>query len=318
MEETMNKDILENVQRGFNEALFEVKKQSPVILLCVGVAGFVATTVLACKATKKVDKVVEENKQKIEDAHKAVEAIEDVKSPEYKEAKKELTKDYISFGWEMTKLYGPSVVCGVASTACVFGSNDIMRRRNAEMAAAVTTVSAMFGKYRKNVVETFGADVDRDMRYGIKTKEITTTETLKNGKEKTKTEQVDVVLDEVGLSEFAIFFDESCKKFTQDPVFNKMFLEAKQKEANYKLVSHGYLFLNDVYEMLGHKKTKAGAVMGWLYRPDDPNHCGDNYVDFFTMDAVRNKRFEDGLETVALLDFNVDNTPIVYNIEFKD
>ena len=66
------------------------------------------------------------------------------------------------------------------------------------------------------------------------------------------------------------------------------------------------MFLNDVYEMLGIPKTKAGYVVGWIY---DKNHpVGDNEVDFgiFDMEREKNRDFVNGYERTILLDFNVD------------
>ena len=52
----------------------------------------------------------------------------------------------------------------------------------------------------------------------------------------------------------------------------------QQAYANKKLQAQGYLFLNDVLEMLGIQKTKAGQIVGWIYNEEAP--IGDNYVDF--------------------------------------
>ena len=86
-----------------------------------------------------------------------------------------------------------------------------------------------------------------------------------------------------------------------------MFLNAQQNYANDLLKSKGYLFLNDVYDMLGIPKTKAGQVVGWVYDPENPN-SGDNYVDFGIYDAYNEKArdFVNGYERTILLDFNVD------------
>ena len=85
-----------------------------------------------------------------------------------------------------------------------------------------------------------------------------------------------------------------------------MFLKQQQNYANEMLKSKGHLFLNEVYDMLGIPRTKAGQVVGWVY--DEKNPIGDNFVDFGLYDinreAVRN--FVNGYERTILLDFNVD------------
>ena len=106
------------------------------------------------------------------------------------------------------------------------------------------------------------------------------------------------------LSPYARFFDSSSAKHVSDSEVNLMFLKHVELHANNMLKHQGYLFLNDVYDMLGLPKTKAGQVVGWIYDEDNP--IGDNYVDLGiynegNMDFVNGKP-----EKCPLLDFNVD------------
>ena len=94
---------------------------------------------------------------------------------------------------------------------------------------------------------------------------------------------------------YSRFFNEECSGFERNGYCNLMFLKGQQELANLKLRTQRYLLLNEVYEMLGMKPTKAGAVVGWLY--DEKNPTGDNYVDFGIQDIV---------DQQILLDFNVD------------
>ena len=77
----------------------------------------------------------------------------------------------------------------------------------------------------------------------------------------------------------------------------------------------GHLFLNEVYDMIGLPRTKAGAVVGWLYpagRYDDLQLNG--FVDFGIFDMwsdAKRADFVNGYERSILLDFNVDGC--IYN-----
>ena len=64
--------------------------------------------------------------------------------------------------------------------------------------------------------------------------------------------------------------------------------------------------MNDVYEMIGIPKTKAGQIVGWIY--DEKNPVGDNFVDFGIYDVNNEAKrdFVNGYERSILLDFNVD------------
>ena len=107
-------------------------------------------------------------------------------------------------------------------------------------------------------------------------------------------------------SDYARFFDAASPNWQNDPEYNLMFLRAQQQYANDLLRAKGRLFLNDVYEMLGLEKSKAGQIVGWVYDRENPN--GDNFVDFgiYDMSKERVRAFVNGYETNILLDFNVD------------
>ena len=109
--------------------------------------------------------------------------------------------------------------------------------------------------------------------------------------------------EDISVSPYAAWFNETCVAWTNDATSNKFFLMHQQHYANEKLKARGYLFLNEVYEMLGIPRTKAGQVVGWIYDKDNP--VGDNFVDFGLLDT-RNTDFINGYEASVLLDFNPD------------
>lgn len=105
------------------------------------------------------------------------------------------------------------------------------------------------------------------------------------------------------VSQYARFFDEGSPAWSKDSEYNLMFLKQQQQYANDLLKKRGHIFLNEIYDMLGIPRTKAGAVVGWVY--DENNPIGDNYVSFGITDE-RNANFVNGYEKSVLLDFNVD------------
>lgn len=108
---------------------------------------------------------------------------------------------------------------------------------------------------------------------------------------------------EASVSQYARIFDDSCPAWNRDAEYNLLFLKEQQTFATDLLRSRGYLFLNEVYDMLGFPRSKAGQVVGWVY--DEKNPIGDNKVDFRIFDE-RNSLFVNGYERSVLLDFNVD------------
>ena len=135
--------------------------------------------------------------------------------------------------------------------------------------------------------------VEKEIRYGIKAEEVVETVTDEEGNETTVTETVKMMNPNL-YSDYARFFDESSPYWQKDPEYNLVFLKAQQQYANDLLRAKGRLFLNDVYDMLGIEKTKAGQIVGWVYDYDNP--VGDNFVDFgiYDMSKERVRAFVNG------------------------
>ena len=298
-------EIITHLTRTLNRTGLKIKKHSPEILLATGTVGVVASTVMACKATLKVEEIVDEAKDKLDMIHRV--SSDPTKAEQYpeKDSKKDLTIVYTQTAVKFIKLYGPSVTIGVASLACMIGSNRILNKRNAALAAAYAAVDKSFKEYRGRVIERFGKQMDRELRYNIKAQEIEETTVDENGKE-TVTKKTVEVMDPNNYSQYAIVFDDGNEGWDPDPERSKYFLIQQQNWANERLKSRGHLFLNEVYDMLGAKRTKAGAQVGWVY---DENNCeGDNFVDFgiFDTNSPKARDFVNGIEKVIVLDFNVD------------
>ena len=295
----------EKLMRTYKKCEGQVIKHSPEILAGVGVVGVIASTVMACKATTKLSDILEESKDQL-DQIKTV-AVDPAYADKYSEddAKKDTTITYVQTGVKVAKLYAPSVILCAGSLGCLLASNNILKKRNAALSAAYMTVDKSFKEYRKRVADRFGEEVEKEIRYNIKAKEVATVD--ENGNEVTETVKVmDGTDDPNTYSDYARFFDESCAAWQNDAEYNLTFLKAQQQYANDLLKSRGRLFLNEVYRMLGIDETKAGQVVGWVYNPDNPT--GDNFVDFgiYNMQRERVRAFVNGYEPNILLDFNVD------------
>ena len=304
----MNKtDIKNTVIKTFHRVSFKIKKHSPEILLVTGIAGVVTSAVMACKATTKVSEILDEAKETIDIVHEGIKKGS-IKGIEYTEetGKKTLAITYIQTGVKLAKLYGPSVLLGGTSIGCILASNNIIRKRNVALSAAYTAIDQSFKGYRSRVIERFGENLDRELRYNIKTEEVKETVVdEETGKKKTVKTTVSVI-DPNTYSDYAKFFDEYCAGWTKDPEYNLMFLKQQQNYANELLRSRGHLFLNEVYDMLGIDRTKAGQIVGWVY--DEEHPVGDNFVDFgiYVLDNEKARDFVNGRERSILLDFNVD------------
>lgn len=300
----MNTNSIVNAVHKFG---FKIKKRSPEILAVAGTVGIGVSGFMACRATLKLNDILEETKGTVETIHKVAE--DETYSDRYTEedAQKDLVITYTQTGVKIAKLYAPSVILGVLSVGCLLTSNNILRKRNVALAAAYTAVDKSFKEYRSRVVDRFGEAVDRELKYNLKSKKITETVVdEETGKEKKEKKTVEVIEgDASDYSPYARFFDEASRRWEKNAGYNMMFLHSAQEYMNHRLKAYGHLFLNEVYDYLDIPRTQAGNHVGWMY--DENNQIGDPYVDFNIFNANRPaaRDFVNGYENVILLDFNV-------------
>lgn len=310
--------ILTNLNRQMHKVGLSIKKHSPEILVGAGVVGVVASAVMACRATTKLHDILESTKENVDLIHAAVENPEELglsEGQEYTEedGKKDLAIVYAQTGLKLVKLYAPSVILGVASITSILAGNNILRKRNVALAAAYATVDSTFKEYRDRVVERFGNELDRELRYNIKAVEVEEPATDEQGNETTVKRVVNTA--ELNTeSDYARFYDDGCRGWVKDSEANLHFLRQQEHYANIRLREKGYLFLNEVYEMLGIPLTRAGHQVGWIY--DEKHPYGDNAVSFgiYNVNDDRKRAFVNGYERSILLDFNVDGP--IYDLVF--
>jgi hypothetical protein len=156
--------------------------------------------------------------------------------------------------------------------------------------AAYAATQKAFDEYRLRVKDALGEEKERDIRHSI-----TLQDTVDENGKKVKVN----VADPTTWSMYAVFFDEYSRNWQKNPELNRVYIQAQQEYANHLLHARGHVFLNEVYDMLGVPRRKAGQVVGWALGN------GDNYIDFGIFEA-RNADFVNGWERSILLDFNVD------------
>ncbi len=293
-----------------------LKKHSPIILTVVGITGIITSTVLACRATLKVEGPLKDYEEK---KNKIAEGLE-LKVENYTE--KDAGQDLFTAKTQMVvgvaKLYAPAIIIGTFSIGCLVGSYTIMRKRNIGLIAAYKAIEKGFSEYRGRVIDELGAEKDREFKYGVTKVERTTID--ENG---VKTNETFNVVNSNDISDYAKMYNKDCKGWSESPEYNRTFLKCQQNYANDLLNSRGHVFLNEIYDMLGIPRTKAGAVVGWVKE----NANGDGFIDFGVFetgsaeyreprvcDTLGEERedFINGYRKSILLDFNVDG--IVYDL----
>jgi Family of unknown function (DUF6353) len=287
------------VSRKLAQQALKHRKNAPKLLFGAGIAGTTASTVLACRATLRLEEIVNKTQVDLQVASELVQTHPD----QYTEhdRKSDVAKIYLRGAGNIAQLYAPAVLLGVASVGCLTKSHNMLQERNLALTAAYAAVDEAFKKYRTKVVEKYGEDEDRYFRYAHEEVVVTDEET---GREVTRIR----VNNEEGHSQYARFFDELCTEWSKEAEYNFTFLRQKQNWMNDLLKMRGYVFLNQVYEELGLAPTSAGSVVGWLL---DGN--GDSYIDFglFRTEDESVIDFVNGRNNSVLLDFNVDG--VIYD-----
>lgn len=294
------------LSRKLIEQSMVVRKHSPEILFAAGVVSMVGSTVLACRATLKLEEVMHDVAAEKNQAHQVKALVDNDEVPEgttYTDD--EMTNDIriikVRGMVKVVKLYAPAVILGGVGILCLTKSHTILKERNAALTAAYIAIDTAFKRYREKVVERYGEETDRELRFDSEVVDIIDEETGKI------TSEVRVSPGEV--SGYARWFDESCSSWNPPPydTHNYLFLRNQQNWANDMLKARGHLFLNEAYSMVGLSHTSAGAIVGWVY--DRDNDRGDNYVDFGCWDRETGEAapfFNNGRDGAILLDFNVD------------
>lgn len=285
---------------GFTDKLgrpmLKLRKVSPQIMFAAGIAGVMGGTVLACRATLRLDETLEkatDREVKIQKlTHDEAEGFEaDKYDGHMAKAKARLVLD-------IAKLYAPAVGLTVLSIGLLTGSHVTLNRRNAATAAAYTALNEAYGRYRGRVIDKYGKDEDDRLRHGVTYVD----ETVATESGKTK-----VVKHErsAGYSEYAQLFTEGNVNWEPNPTNNWFFLQAQERYWNDRLQSKGHVFLNEVYDALGLERTPAGQVVGWIAGEQQR----DGYISFGIFENERSERVRDfmaGAEDAIWLDFNVD------------
>lgn len=277
-----------DIIRYGNKALFTLKKYSPEILLTAGVAGVITGTVLACKATIKVDDILEKHNEVMDKIHKCSELPED----EYSEKDKQTDTiiAYKNVVVDFAKIYAIPAAVTTASLAAIIGSHCILSNRAAALAAAYSALNTSFARYR-DAVKAKMPETEEEKIYDESTKK---------------------AADRPEPTCYDRFWEVGCSGWEDDPESSLLNLKMKQRHANELLKAKGHLFLNEVYDILGMRRTRAGQAVGWIYDPAKD----DLQIDFGIYDPNRSNcaAFINGDEQNLLLHFNVQG-PILYAIK---
>lgn len=233
-----------------------IKRNASTILTCAGAAGVVATTVLAVKETPKVMSLLDDAREEKGD---------------------KLTK------WETVKVaaptYTPAIITGVATLACIFGSNVLSKRQQASIVSAYALIDNSYREYKKKVDELYGEEAGVHVRSEI-AKDAYTGD--------------DITVD----NETKLFFDFYSGQYfnaTQESVMMAFY------ELNRRMILKDHVSLNYYYELLGLETKPEYDEVGWAFGPMEAMYW-HSWIEFQLEDTIIEEEtdYSEGIECTII------------------
>lgn len=321
------KNITDSIKGFVSSTSWKIEKHAPEILLVTGIVSTVAAVVMAVKATPKAMAVIEEHKKQLDVIEKSEEAgaaiDENGKKVEYShdDARKDRRTTLVRTVVDCSKLYALSAFLLALSVFCQIKGYKTLSRRLAEASMAYAALAKKFKEYRKRIADKYGVDEERKIYHNMKAVEVVDNGEDGNGNP----------TDGTGVNTVFVADDDDYTalftQFDKDGVLNPNWYPDSEQNLDWLQMEQDYwnkvlkcrkgkpVFLNEVRERLRVGRTQKGQAVGWVYKPDDPHHIGDNYIDFGLDRLIRAYRNGDEMpdEASFVLDFNVDGN-ILYAV----
>lgn len=218
----MKKSNFITIAKGVSGGL---KKKSPEILVGIGIAGMITTTIIAVKATPKAVLLLEAKKES--DGVEKLTPIETVKT-----------------AWTC---YIPAVITGTLSIACFIGAGSVNARRQMALATAYRLSETALKEYRDKVVETIGPKKEQEVRSAI----------IKDKLEKNPVSSSEVVITAKGET---LCYDVLSGRYFKSDIEK---IRRAVNELNRRMRNDMYVSLNDFYYEIGLPDIKLGESLGW-------------------------------------------------------
>ena len=214
-----------NISKMLSSIRTSAAKRSPEILMGIGIAGMVATTVMAVRVTPKAFRLVED--KKTETKEEKLTPIETIKTTWF--------------------CYLPAAITGSVSVACLIGANSVNVRRNAALATAYTLSESALKEYQEKVIETIGEKKEQSVRDAI----------AKDHIEKNPIKNREVLITEKG--------NTLCLDYVSGRYFRSDMETIKKavNELNRRLRDEMYISLNEFYYEIGLPPNGSGEDLGW-------------------------------------------------------
>lgn len=211
-----------------------IQQHTPEILTGIGIAGMIATTVVAVEATPKAMRILEERKKQEKEKDENFEKLP--------------VKEVIKETW---KCYVPAVAIGGASVACLISSTIVGGKRAAVLATAYKMAESTHSQYRQKVIDTIGEKKEKQIQDSIAQDNVNNSPV-----------QAGAVIV-TGRGETLCYDTFSDRYFQSD--MNT--IEKAINKLNFQMsTGEPYVSLNQFYSEIGLNSMKLGDDLGWNIR----------------------------------------------------
>ena len=252
------------INQLINKSVVRLKRGSPTVLTCLGVAGVVATTVSAVRATPK--------------------AIEKIRKDSL------INHDGDPCGYSKTEAiksawvyYIPSTVIGVSTIICIVGANVLNRHQQASLSSAYALINKSYNEYKEKLKELYGEEAHQKIIDSIAAEKAEDVY-ISSG---TFFGTSSLSFGERNPEDIRLFYDTFSKRYFESTVPQVL-------EAEYHLNRNwhlgGDICVNDFYDFLGIEHIDCGDELGWYWSD------GIDWIDFNHHKTV----LDDGLEVYVI------------------
>lgn len=215
-----------DISKLINTSKKKLTENAPEVLIGMGLAGMLTSTVMAVKATPKAMKIIEEE--------------EDYLNRDLS------TTEKVKLAW---KPYVPAAIGYCASAALIIKANNVNNARSAMFAGAYKLSERALLDYKDKVIETIGEEKEREISDKVmrdKVREPRPTSYHAN----------EVIY---GTGQCLCYDPISGRYFNSD--MDK--IRKIENDLNYRLMKENMVSLNEFYTELGMECSDMGFKYGW-------------------------------------------------------
>lgn len=243
-----------------------IVKNGPTIMEVAGGAMAISGAVMACKATLKVDTVLEQHRVRMDRIAEAKAISEENGDGEFteKDVRQAKFEAYRDTTFELIKLYGPAFAVGMSGVGLMQSAFYITERRRATAVAALTSLDQMYQGLLQSANDNM-IDITNNP----------TTQILDAPEDGEEPQETMIVDPEKDTDPFFFIFDSTNPNWCNSSfLLNERFLRTTLDAFNYRLSGYAVpqVWINDILKAFDMKEKDYGHFYGYNAA------CGDTIV----------------------------------------